>query len=273
MKKSDYLVLIILLISPVLINYIILGTSVGATVNGSTDGWLGFYGTLVGSFITMFILYRTRVWNKEDNEDTRNTQNKILKYQAKLVWLEGLRKQLDSNYRILNFQGTIIAANNIAAGNCQIATDFLLNLNKEIEMQGYSFDLYLSGDKLNDCETEYISCYQHILKQYGDFVNDLLLISGIRNRISQGGDITSYIKDSINHFNEINKINPNVTSSAFLQTLGSKLNSEYTFEDLENICTSRILGISFIHSEKIKLQQVTNKLLKYEEKAIQDILI
>ena len=273
MKKSDYLVLIILLISPVLINYIILGTSVGATVNGSTDGWLGFYGTLVGSFITMFILYRTRVWNKEDNEDTRNTQNKILKYQAKLVWLEGLRKQLDSNYRILNFQGTIIAANNIAAGNCQIATDFLLNLNKEIEMQGYSFDLYLSGDKLNDCETEYISCYQHILKQYGDFVNDLLLISGIRTRISQGGDITSYIKDSINHFNEINKINPNVTSSAFLQTLGSKLNSEYTFEDLENICTSRILGISFIHSEKIKLQQVTNKLLKYEEKAIQDILI
>lgn len=91
--------------------------------------------------------------------------------------------------------------------------------------------------------------------------------------ISQGGDITSYIKDSINHFNEINKINPNVTSSAFLQTLGSKLNSEYTFEDLENICTLRILGISFIHSEKIKLQQVTNKLLKYKEKAIQDILI
>ena len=40
MKRKDWLVIVILLISPILINYIILGKSLGLTVNGSIDGWL-----------------------------------------------------------------------------------------------------------------------------------------------------------------------------------------------------------------------------------------
>ena len=83
MKKLDWFILVILLISPILINYIVLGVSIGATINGSIDGWLGYYGTLIGSIIIMFVLYRTRVLNKDDNEDTRQNQNNTLKYQSK----------------------------------------------------------------------------------------------------------------------------------------------------------------------------------------------
>ena len=83
MKKLDWFILVILLISPTLINYIVLGVSIGATINGSIDGWLGYYVTLIGSIIIMFVLYRTRVLNKDDNEDTRKNQNNTLKYQSK----------------------------------------------------------------------------------------------------------------------------------------------------------------------------------------------
>ena len=83
MKKLDWFILVILLISPTLINYIVLGVSIGATINGSIDGWLGDYGTLIGSIIIMFVLYPTRVLNKDDNEDTRQNQNNTLKYQSK----------------------------------------------------------------------------------------------------------------------------------------------------------------------------------------------
>ena len=274
MKKLDWFILVILLISPILINYIVLGVSVGATINGSIDGWLGYYGTLIGSIITMFVLYRTRVWNKDDNEDTRKTQNNILKYQVKQVWLEGLRKQLDANYRVLNFQETMIAANNIANGDCLKAMGYLMNLNKDIEMQGYSFDLYLSGDNLNENETEYISCYQHVLKQYGEYVNDLILICGIKIRISQGdNNIVSYINDSIAYYNELQKINLDVFPGNFIKDLEIKLNSNCTFQELENICASRIMDIGFIHSEKSNLQKATNKLLKFEENEIQKILV
>lgn len=274
MKKLDWFILVILLISPILINYIVLGVSVGATINGSIDGWLGYYGTLIGSIITMFVLYRTRAWNKDDNEDTRKTQNNILKYQVKQVWLEGLRKQLDANYRVLNFQETMIAANNIANGDCLKAMGYLMNLNKDIEMQGYSFDLYLSGDNLNENEIEYISCYQHVLKQYGEYVNDLILICGIKIRISQGdNNIVSYINDSIAYYNELQKINLNVFPGNFIKDLEIILNSNCTFQELENICASRIMDIGFIHSEKSNLQKATNKLLKFEENEIQKILV
>ena len=274
MKKLDWFILVILLISPILINYIVLGVSVGATINGSIDGWLGYYGTLIGSIITMFVLYRTRAWNKDDNEDTRKTQNNILKYQVKQVWLEGLRKQLDANYRVLNFQETMIAANNIANGDCLKAMDYLMNLNKDIEMQGYSFDLYLSGDNLNENEIEYISCYQHVLKQYGEYVNDLILICGIKIRISQGdNNIVSYINDSIAYYNELQNINLDVFPGNFIKDLEIKLNSNCTFQELENICASRIMDIGFIHSEKSNLQKATNKLLKFEENEIQKILV
>lgn len=274
MRKLDWFILVILLISPILINYIVLGVSVGATINGSIDGWLGYYGTLIGSIITMFVLYRTRAWNKDDNEDTRKTQNNILKYQVKQVWLEGLRKQLDANYRVLNFQETMIAANNIANGDCLKAMGYLMNLNKDIEMQGYSFDLYLSGDNLNENEIEYISCYQHVLKQYGEYVNDLILICGIKIRISQGdNNMVSYINDSIAYYNELQKINLDVFPSNFIKDLDIKLNSNCTFQELENICASRIMDIGFIHSEKSNLQKATNKLLKFEENEIQKILV
>lgn len=274
MKKLDWFILVILLISPILINYIVLGVSVGATINGSIDGWLGYYGTLIGSIITMFVLYRTRAWNKDDNEDTRKTQNNILKYQVKRVWLEGLRKQLDANYRVLNFQETMIAANNIANGDCLKALGYLMNLNKDIEMQGYSFDLYLSGDNLNENEIEYISCYQHVLKQYGEYVNDLILICGIKIRISQGdNNIISYINDSIAYYNELQKINLDVFPGNFIKDLEIKLNSNCTFQELENMCASRIMDIGFIHSEKSNLQKTTNKLLKFEENEIQKILV
>lgn len=274
MKKLDWFILVILLISPILINYIVLGVSVGATINGSIDGWLGYYGTLIGSIITMFVLYRTRAWNKDDNEDTRKTQNNILKYQVKQVWLEGLRKQLDANYRVLNFQETMIAANNIANGDCLKALGYLMNLNKDIEMQGYSFDLYLSGDNLNENEIEYISCYQYVLKQYGEYVNDLILICGIKIRISQGdNNIISYINDSIAYYNELQKINLDVFPGNFIKDLEIKLNSNCTFQELENMCASRIMDIGFIHSEKSNLQKATNKLLKFEENEIQKILV
>ena len=58
MKKGDWFVIVLLLISPILINYIVLGQSFGITVNGSIDGWLGFYGAFVGAIIPMFLWFR-----------------------------------------------------------------------------------------------------------------------------------------------------------------------------------------------------------------------
>ena len=135
MKKLDWAILIILILSPILINYGILGIYLGVEVNGSLDGWLGFYGTLVGSLVTMFVLYRTRVWNQDDNKVTREYQNKVLHYQEKRLWLQSLRQQLDYNYKILDFHSAMMAANDILSNKEDEAMRFLALQSKNIEMQ------------------------------------------------------------------------------------------------------------------------------------------
>ena len=269
MKKLDWFILLVLIISPIVINYFILGVSVGADVNGSIDGWLGFYGTLIGALITMFVLYRTRVWNQEDNKETRERQNKILKYQTKQLWLENLKKQLDNNYRIFDFQETILATNYIVAGKCELANEYLLKLNKDIEMQGYSFDLYLTGGDMSESKQEYVNIYQNILKQYGDYVNDLILICGIRQRESLGQDIREYIKDSILHFEKLNNKGVNIPTSGFVKELGNMVQLGCNYNELENKCIERIKEISFIHAEKIKLAEATQRLLTSEASEIE----
>ena len=92
MKRFDILILIALLLSVASCRIIL------CTVSESHhDGWLGYYGTLVGALVTMFVLYRTRRWNRDDNDETRRMQTKMLEFQAKNLWFENFRKQLDEN--------------------------------------------------------------------------------------------------------------------------------------------------------------------------------
>ena len=166
MRKIFWIIVFILICSPIFINYVILGVSVGAEVNGSIDGWLGFYGTLIGTLITMFVLYCTRKWNKEDNNETRDNQNKILKYQSKVMWLDNFKKQLDENYKVLDFQSCMIAVEQIMFDNFEGATNRLSLLVKNLEMQAHSFDLYLHNENISECEQEYLNYYDIILKEY-----------------------------------------------------------------------------------------------------------
>ena len=272
MKKLDWLILMILLASPLLVKYIIVWKTIGTQSNGSMDGWLGFYGALLGSLITMFVLYRTRRWNRDDNDETRLMQAKVLEYQAKRVWFENFRKQLDDNYRILNFQDAIIAVNDISSGNCQRAMQSLLELNKNIEMQGYTFDLYLPTDKLSSEETEYVICYNEVLRSYGTYINDLIVICGIRLRLEAGLSIVEYINESVSQLVTLNELNKDVEPSPFILKLSEMCEANCTFEEITKLCAKRIDDTSLIHSSKTHLAYVTKMLLRHEEKKVEQIL-
>ena len=272
MKRTDWLILTILLLSPVIVNYIILCPSFGYNVSGTQDGWLSFYGALVGSLITMFVLYRTRKWNKDDNDETRKMQAKVLQYQAKRVWFENLRKQLDDNYRILDFQDATTAIKDIAAGNCQRALSVLMWLNKNIEMQGYTSDLYLPLDNLSKQENDYVSCYNNALKQYGAYINDMILICGIKLRMQERMPINDYINDFVSHLIALSENNKEVKPSPFLLSLAKALSENCHFKEIQKMCLQRIDDTSLIHSLKVDLSNVTKALLKYEESKIEQIL-
>lgn len=269
MEKIDYWGLAILVFSPIIVN-VILGIPAICTVNGDTNGWLGFYGSFVGAIIPMFILYRTRQWNKKDNDETRNQQHKILKYQAKKIWFEEFKKQVDENYRLLDFQATAIVVNNILGENYQIALTYLIQLNRNIEMQGYSFDLRLGG---GESEEKYVDIYNELLKEYGVLVNDLILICNIGNAINNSGDyqkcvIDSYKSQSVCHIkNELVEISP------FLETINKMVCDNNSISEIMSVCENRVTDILTIHARKEKLIVATRILLRDKEQEIESILI
>lgn len=228
MKQKDFIILAILLLSPIIVNTI-LGIPAIWPVNGDTNSWLGFYGSYVGAIITMFILYRTRQWNKEDNDETRKMQHKILQYQAKKVEFEELKKQLDDNYRVLDFQSIEIVVNYIVLENYQIALAHLVQLNRNIEMQGYSFDLCLRGD---EAEKEYVNCYNKLLKEYGMLVNDLIIICNIKNFIQYDGDYENYVRESYYMMNNIHNKNSFVEVSPFFEKINKMVCNKKTTNEI-----------------------------------------
>lgn len=141
-----------------------------------------------------------------------------------------------------------------------------MQLNKSIEMQAYSFDLYFYGENKIEEEVAYSNCYNEVLQRYGCFVNDLIIICGLKMRIKKEDNI-EFITDSV----QIEKVR-SVIQSHFLEELKRLVDSKRLEHDLEKLCEKRISDISMIHSEKEKLAKVTNELLRFEEREIECIL-
>lgn len=272
MRKIDYLILALLILSPIIVN-IILGIPSICTVNGDINGWLGFYGSLVGAIIPMFILYRTRQWNKVDNYETRNMQHKVLQYQAKRVWFEEFKKQLDDNYRLLDLQEITIVENNIGLGNYQITLTHLMQLNRNIEMQAYSFDLCLGVIKAyNTTEKKYVDCYNALLKEYGALVNDMILICNIGNIIEHGGDYQKFVRYSYNLLNNIHKEDNIVEVSPFLEIINKMVCDEKSINEITDACKNRMADTVNVQKRKKELIDATRNLLSAKEQEIENIL-
>lgn len=272
MKKIDYWGLVLLALSPIIVN-IILGIPAICTVNGDTNAWLGFYGSFAGAIIPMFILYRTRQWNKENNDETRNMQHKVLQYQAKKVWFEEFKKQLDVNYRLLDLQEITIVVNNIVLENYQIANSHLMQLNKNIEMQSHSFDLCLGKIEVyNTTEQKYVDCYNALLKEYGILVNDMILICNIGNVIQHGGDYQKYVRKSYNFLNNIHKKDNIVEISPFLENISKMVCDKNSISEITDACKNRMADTVNVQKRKKELIDATKNLLSAKELEIENIL-
>lgn len=279
LKWFDWLIWAILLISPIVVN-LILGISIGAPVYGSTEGWLNFYGTLVGTFIPLYMLYRTRMWNKEDNETSRQLQYDILKYNRQKEWFQSLKKQLDENYQVIDMQNISTVCLNIQLGAYERALPLLMELNRQIEMQGYRFDLYFPIDNRKVQEEEYASGYTDVLFEYGNYVNDLMLICNIHNIVStQLSEVSKHLKTYINScYASLENIEQQATQikvtgrSKILPQLIALPDSADYLNRVMDICEKRMKDLMTIHLRKEELLKITNQLLKYEELAIDKII-
>lgn len=109
--KAYWWAILMVLIAPVLLNFIILMPAFSSIVGTETD-WLSFHGSYIGSviasLITLYVLYKQLQHNHEENERTRrdnqaiNEKNRqrqlnILKYEQEKQWLQEMRTACVNN--------------------------------------------------------------------------------------------------------------------------------------------------------------------------------
>lgn len=109
--KAYWWVILIILIVPILLNFIIMIPAFSSIVGEDTD-WLSFHGSYIGSvitsLITLYVLYKQLQHNHEENENTRHEnqtlnekkrqlQLKILRYEQEKQWLQEMRMACVNN--------------------------------------------------------------------------------------------------------------------------------------------------------------------------------
>ena len=134
--------ILIAVFAPIVINYILLIPTIGPVVGDNTH-WLSFWGSYLAALIpsagAFLILYLQREDNHQENEQNRQLQINILKYQQEMQWLNEKKEILIGFALSLNKDDLIALSNKIAA-NQDIMPDIknlLANLVKNDSRVGF----------------------------------------------------------------------------------------------------------------------------------------
>lgn len=134
--------ILIAVFAPIVINYILLIPTIGPVVGDNTH-WLSFWGSYLAALIpsagAFLILYLQREDNHQENEQNRQLQINILKYQQEMQWLNEKKEILIDFALSLNKDDLIELSNKIAA-NQDIMPDIknlLANLVKNDSRVGF----------------------------------------------------------------------------------------------------------------------------------------
>ena len=123
--KKYWWCIIIIVFAPIVINYLLLIPAIGPVV-GNNIHWLAFWGSYlaaliptVGAFMILYIQRRDSLEENEkrrkENDENRNLQINILKYQQEMQWLNEKKGILIDFALSLNKDDLIELSNKIAA--------------------------------------------------------------------------------------------------------------------------------------------------------------
>ncbi|MDY5780887.1 MAG: hypothetical protein SPK38_03180 [Candidatus Cryptobacteroides sp.] len=127
--------------------------------------------TVVLAGVPLYILY------------TSNRDNKIKEeYKCREDNLNRMRAIIDQNYSMFDFESVSFAAQIMKLDQTQ-AVNILYALLRQLEVQGHRYDLNLPYSNEEDCVRRYTEAFTNGMKEYGRYINDLVLVCYIQQMI------------------------------------------------------------------------------------------
>ena len=148
--KKFWWVVLLATLSPLFVNWL-LSTSTGIKVY--ENGWLGFWGSLLGALFPFIVLYKTLIDNHKENEKERKAQVGTIKYQVSKESLNDLKENITSYYKAMNvYEMEMIALK--PKENISCSLNVIWRIIKEIE-NAYQILRLTLVDYTDSKESEY----------------------------------------------------------------------------------------------------------------------
>lgn len=97
--KKFWWVVLLAALSPLFVNWLL---SISTGIKVYENGWLGFWGSLLGALFPFIVLYKTLIDNHKENEKERKAQVGTIKYQISKESLNDIKENITSYYKAMN---------------------------------------------------------------------------------------------------------------------------------------------------------------------------
>lgn len=277
--KAYWWAILIILIAPVLLNFIILMPAFSPVVGGSLD-WLSFHGSYTGSviasLITLYVLYKQLQNNHEENEKTRrenqavNEKNRqlqlnILRYEQEKQRLNEIRKACIDNIMSYNSNSLKEICNIIRFHpDTKSVLDKIKELYDRLDETDLTVDSLIHTDNQDDSFFKFNSIRKSYYSEFTQIIYDLQALSlfinvnplKINELLDTAQDIPPYIKDSIRDKvssplfrpSDINRI------LADIAVWEITINSKTIYQNLRRDTQY------YLHSAEIRINKIFNKI-------------
>lgn len=191
--KAYWWAIVIILLAPVLLNFIILIPAF-LPIAGDSEEWLSFHGGYIGSviasLITLYVLYKqlqhshaenekTRQKNETVNKTNRQLQLNILKYEQSRQWLTELKVRLTDYYTAFSLHdvrnlGDLILVNPSDV-NVTTHKQYIQELIKKIliKMEAADFAKGILFFKMDNTELGYLDAFKSFTIELYSLLEDL----------------------------------------------------------------------------------------------------
>lgn len=174
--RKYWWILLLLLVAPVVFNYIIACPSTESVI-ADDSAWLSFFGSFFGSAImvgvTLYVLEKQSSDNQKENTSIKEQNTDLFKYQVKEQWLDKLRQVSGELYTSFNLNDLSTIEDDVLKNNdTEHIREKLKRLKDKINMTIFNWSI-LFPKELDDTEKKYINNVRNLSNEYIALLEDL----------------------------------------------------------------------------------------------------
>lgn len=283
LSQKDLLNMAVLtLLLPLPVNWALLKLNPLALMEGAGDAaiWIDFGGSyiggIIGGVISILILNRTLQQTGVLHKDLKILQLNTIRYTQEQEWLVDFKGRLADNLKAIDLYGLNMVVSCLAMKDYPYAKTLLTGINVQLEQQTVASDFLFPAAELQEKEREYLSLMRTVYLEYSALIRDLLYYIPLAEAADKGAELSyeslmDYTMTQYDYLKEQHVPDGKTGGNLLMEVLELEPGEDIG-NALKQLVEKRLTMRTHLYRLKAELAQVTQQLIRYEEKRIGAIL-